>query len=178
MARISKREIDDNNRSLVRRHLEFRRAADALTGAWSSVEAVERIALIGSVARPLWKELPRFASYRRVGIELWHECKDLDLAIRLSSLEDLSRLNRLRGQTLKRLYQAEGIGVAHHPGRRVHSGSRQRSLSGPPLHLRHVSERQGGVPGARLRQSPFPAADRGLRLSAGHTGAGSLHRAL
>lgn len=114
MARISKLQIDDDNRSLVRRHREFRQAADALTEAWSSIEAVQRIALIGSVARPLWKELPRFGSYRRAGIELWHECKDLDLAIWLRSLDDLSRLNRLRGQTLNRLYQAEGIGVAHH----------------------------------------------------------------
>lgn len=114
MARISNREIDDDNRSLMRRHQEFRRAADALTEAWSSVEAVRRIALIGSVARPLWKELPRFGGDRRAGIELWHECKDLDLAIWLSSLKDLSRLNRLRGQTLNLLYRAEGIGVAHH----------------------------------------------------------------
>jgi hypothetical protein len=114
MARISKSEIDDDNQSLRRRHQEFRRAADALTEAWSSVEAVQRIALIGSVAGPLWKELPRFGRYRRAGIELWHDCKDLDLAIWLSSLEDLSRLNRLRGQTLNQLYRAEGIGVAHH----------------------------------------------------------------
>lgn len=114
MARISKREIEDDNRSLIRRQREFRRAADALTEAWSSIEAVQRIALIGSVARPLWKELSRFGSYRRAGVELWHECKDLDLAIWLSSLENLSRLNRLRGQTLNQLYRAEGIGVAHH----------------------------------------------------------------
>jgi hypothetical protein len=36
------------------------------------------------------------------------------LAICLSGREELSRLNRLRGQTLSRLHQAEGIGVAHH----------------------------------------------------------------
>jgi hypothetical protein len=114
MARISQREIDEDNHFLARRHREFRQAADALAGAWSAIEAVQRIALIGSVARPLWKELPRFGRYRRAGIELWHECKDLDLAVWLSGLEDLSRLNRLRGQTLNRLHQAESIGVAHH----------------------------------------------------------------
>ncbi len=70
MAHISRREIDDDNQSLIRRHQEFRQAADALAEAWSSIEAVQRIALIGSVARPLWKELPRIGRYRRAGIEL------------------------------------------------------------------------------------------------------------
>ena len=32
-------------------------------------------------ARPLWKEVPRFPTYRRAGIALWHECADLDIAI-------------------------------------------------------------------------------------------------
>jgi transposase len=94
MARIYRREIDDDNHFLARRQREFRQAADALAEAWSAIEAVQRIALIGSVARPLWKELPRFGRYRRAGIELWHECKDLDLAIWLSGLAEAVGVNR------------------------------------------------------------------------------------
>jgi hypothetical protein len=114
MARIPQHRIDEDNGRLALRHQQFRLVADAFAAAWSAVEAVQRIALIGSVAQPLWKEVPRFGPYRRAGVELWHECTDLDLALWLSSLEALPRLNRLRGQTVNKLYQAEGIGVAHH----------------------------------------------------------------
>jgi hypothetical protein len=112
--RISKHRIDEDDRLLALRHQQFRVAADALVDAWLPLATVIRIALIGSVARPLWKEVPRFSPYRRARIELWHECKDLDLALWLSDLDQLPMLNRLRGQTLAALYQTSGIGIAHH----------------------------------------------------------------
>jgi hypothetical protein len=37
--------------------------------------------LFGSVARPLRKKVPRFKEFRRAGIELLYECKDVDLAV-------------------------------------------------------------------------------------------------
>jgi len=42
---------------------------------------VRAIALFGSVARPLAREVPRFQPYRGLGIELLHERKDVDLAV-------------------------------------------------------------------------------------------------
>jgi hypothetical protein len=35
---------------------------------------VVKVALFGSVAVPLVKEIPRFREYQQARIEVWHEC--------------------------------------------------------------------------------------------------------
>lgn len=72
------------------------------------------IALIGSAATAPWKEVPQFAPYRRARIELWHECKDLDLTVWLTKLDDLDGLRRAKDRALRALYEASGTGVASH----------------------------------------------------------------
>jgi hypothetical protein len=99
-------EIDEQNRYLMQRQRDFRRAADVVTDALMSFEEVEAIAVIGSVAKPLWKEVPRFRELRRAGIEVWHECKDLDLAVWISSLHRLDSLRRARDRALQQAYDA------------------------------------------------------------------------
>jgi hypothetical protein len=64
-------------------------------------EEVEAIAVSGSVAKPLWKEVPRFREFRRAGIEVWH-AKDLDLAMWISSQLRLAALRRARDLALRR----------------------------------------------------------------------------
>lgn len=59
-----------------------------------------------------------------------------------SGLEDLSRLNRLRGQTLNRLHQAEGIGVAHHQANLFILAAGSDRCPGRLLHLRDLPEGQ------------------------------------
>src|SRR5437868_8339812 len=72
------------------------------------------IALIGSVAAKPWKEIPRFPDFRRARIEVWHECKDADLALWLSDLGSLDRLRRAKDKALRDLYASGGPGVASH----------------------------------------------------------------
>jgi len=67
---------------------------------------VRAVAVIGSVARPLWKEIPRFRAFRRLGIEVWHECHDLDLAVWLDSQHRLGELRRARDHALRRAFEA------------------------------------------------------------------------
>jgi hypothetical protein len=62
-------EIEDENRLLLRRQREFRMAADAVTDAWMTFHEVRAVAVIGSVVKPLWKEVPRFREFRRQGVE-------------------------------------------------------------------------------------------------------------
>lgn len=85
---------------MVRRQREFRRAADAVTDAFMAFEEIEAVAVIGSVARPLWKEVPRFRAFRRARVAVWHECGDLDLAVWISSLDRLATLRRERDRAL------------------------------------------------------------------------------
>lgn len=123
--------MERDNAFLVRKQQHFRRAADVITNAWSSFPQVVAIAVIGSVAKPLWKEVPRFAPYRRRGIPLWHECKDLDLALWIDGPTGLGELRRAMATALRKEHeQQRDFGVADHqvdvflfePGTNVHLG--------------------------------------------------------
>src|SRR5579883_3098531 len=81
----------------------------------NSPDRARSIAVIGSAAKPLWKEIPRFYAFRRAGIEIWHECKDLDLAVWISSQERLGAIRRARDIALRKAYESgEGPSVANH----------------------------------------------------------------
>lgn len=73
--------IDAQNDLMLRRQHEFRLAADVVAKAWTAFPEVEAVGLIGSLAKPLWKEVPRFSEFRSRGIEIWHETGDIDLAL-------------------------------------------------------------------------------------------------
>jgi hypothetical protein len=112
---VRKSEIERDNHFLLERQRQFRAAADVVAEAWMAFPEVHAIALIGSVARPLWKEVPRFREYRRRGVELWHECHDLDLALWIESQDRLGELRRARDHALRKAYDAgKGIYVVGH----------------------------------------------------------------
>ena len=111
---LSRAGIAEQNRALLRRYRDFRRAADAVVASWQQSPEVAAVALIGSVAAAPWQEVPRFAPYRRARIALWHECKDLDLAVWLSHLQDLDGLRRAKDRALRDHYARTGAGVASH----------------------------------------------------------------
>lgn len=75
---------------------------------------VQRVALFGSVARLLTREVPRFQPYRRLGIKLLHECRDVDLAVWLTDFAGLSDLERARNRAVSEVDSTAGPGVAHH----------------------------------------------------------------
>ena len=66
-------KIEEQNGFMLRRPHEFRMAADVVRDAWMAFAEVQAVAVIGSVAKMLWKEVPRFSEFRRAGIEVWHE---------------------------------------------------------------------------------------------------------
>lgn len=72
------------------------------------------VSLIGSTARAPWKEVPRSGPYRRARVALWHECKDVDLALWLDHLDSLDGLRRAKAQALRTLWDEAGIGIASH----------------------------------------------------------------
>lgn len=110
---IGRAAIEAENRHQLERQRQFRAAADLLADAWSAFPEVGAVALIGSVARPLWKEVPRFREFRRAGAKVWHECLDLDLALWLDSQERLGDLRRAAAAALREA-RADGFGVSDH----------------------------------------------------------------
>lgn len=111
---LSRQGIDEANRRLLRRYREFRCAADAVAAAWRRHRHVVAVSLIGSAARAPFREVPRFAPYRRARIELWHECKDVDLALWLVETTQLNRLRRAKAKALRELFERDAVGVASH----------------------------------------------------------------
>lgn len=107
-------EIAEEDRLLLRRQEELRAAADYVTVAFARLPIVERVVLIGSAARPLQREVPRFARFRRAGVALWHECKDVDLAVWVSDVSNLRALQKARSRAVNALLDETGFGVAHH----------------------------------------------------------------
>lgn len=113
--KMRRAEIEEQNRYLLERQRQFRLAADIVTEAWAAFPEVWAIAVIGSVAKPLWKEVPRFREFRREGVEVWHECGDLDLALWIESQHRLGELRRAGVLALRRAYEAgAGMSVVGH----------------------------------------------------------------
>ena len=110
----SKADAREEARLLQQRQEQFRAAARRIAAAFAEIPSVERIVLFGSVAVPLPMEVPRFREFRRAGIELPHECRDIDLAVWLDDLDDIRRLSKARSRALNALLVEAGIGVAHH----------------------------------------------------------------
>jgi hypothetical protein len=109
---VRRAEIDAQNRMMLERQRQFRVAADTVADAWAAFAEVQAVAVIGSVAKPLWKEVPRFSEFRRERIEVWHECSDLDLAVWLHSQERLGELRRAAVHALRQAYErGTGAGI-------------------------------------------------------------------
>jgi hypothetical protein len=111
---LTEDEIEDEDQHMLRRQKQFRMAAEAVVKALGSLPEVEKIALFGSVARPLEAEVPRFRRFRRAQVEIYHECKDVDLAVWVSGLDCLKALQKARSRALNDLMAGQNVGVAHH----------------------------------------------------------------
>jgi hypothetical protein len=99
---------------MVARQATFRRAADVIAAGLAKLPEVHAVALFGSLVQPLAREIPRFSSFKRHGIEVFHECNDIDLAVAIDRLDRLDALNRARERAVADLFKNSGIGVAHH----------------------------------------------------------------
>ncbi len=112
----SRPETEWGNLHLLWRQKILRIAAGYIVQEYRQFDSVTRIAIMGSVARPLWKEVPRFGNFRRYGIEVRHECKDVDLAVWVDTLNELNELRRARTAALNRMRNEHPnrMGVAHH----------------------------------------------------------------
>jgi len=113
---VSQGELEEENQAMLRRWQSFREAARAVAAALAQIPAVQKVMLFGSVAAPLAKEVPRFRRLRQAGAEIWHECKDVDLAVWVSDLANLRQLKRVVARALNEWQAAhsDSPGVAPH----------------------------------------------------------------
>jgi len=107
-------EIEEEEVLMLRRQRLFRWAAQAIAVALSELPEVEKVAAFGAVSQPLEREVPRFRKFRRYGIEILHECADLDLAIWLNDLSRLQAVKKAMARGLAFTQNTPYGGVAHH----------------------------------------------------------------
>ncbi|MDR3676498.1 MAG: hypothetical protein P4N24_13480 [Acidobacteriota bacterium] len=107
-------EVAEEDELMLRRQQDFRRAAEQVAVELARFDAVQKIVLFGSVASPLEKEVPRFRKFQRARQPIFHECKDVDLAVWISDLSILNSLQKARAKALARLLEEYDVGVAHH----------------------------------------------------------------
>ncbi|MEW6071115.1 MAG: hypothetical protein AB1726_00790 [Planctomycetota bacterium] len=110
----SEAEIAAEDRLMRQRQQEFLHAAEEVAAAFGAFAEVERVILIGSVAAPLSREVPRFSRFRRHRIEILHECGDVDLAVQVTDPTVLPALRRARSIALDALQKQDLAHVAHH----------------------------------------------------------------
>ena len=91
---VSEGEIAQENRHMLKRRDTFRRVAELAATGFSQLPFVQKVVLFGSVAAPPRKEVPRFRRLRRARAEIYHECKDVDLAVWMDDLAQLRALKR------------------------------------------------------------------------------------
>jgi hypothetical protein len=99
---------------MLRRQRLFRWAAQSTANTLSERPEVQRVAAFGAIAKPLKPEVPRFAQFRRHGIEILHECSDLDLAAWLTRFDQLSGLRKSTSRGLRLVQETQYGGVPHH----------------------------------------------------------------
>ena len=116
---VSAGEIAQENRAMLKRRDAFRRVAEMAATGFGKLPFVEKVVLFGSVAAPPTKEVPRFSRLRRARVEIYHECKDVDLAVWVSDLSQLRGLKRVVSNATNVFnqlicHQEMLPGVAHH----------------------------------------------------------------
>lgn len=155
---MKRAQIEEQNRYLLRRQREFRQAADVVTQSWMAFPEIEAIAVIGSVAKPLWKEVPRFSEFRRARVEVWHERRSRSGGV--DRLATSARRVAPRGSrlTAKGLRGRRGHQRRQPSARRIPVRARQRPLLWPALFLQPMSERKGRLSGSRLRSDTLQQA--------------------
>jgi hypothetical protein len=110
----SEEDVEEENTRMLRRQCLFRWAAQWIAIAMRELPEVRKVAAFGAVAQPLGMEVPRFSEFRRHGIEVLHECGDLDLAVWTADLSRLKELKRAMGRGLSTVQDTPYGGVAHH----------------------------------------------------------------
>gem|GEM_PF-2137983 len=92
------------NRRMVERQQDYRHAADIAAKALIPFKEIQAVAVFGTVAIPLGKEISGTSRDRHNEVALWHECQGIDLAVWLDRFHQLSAMRTAinRALTLNR----------------------------------------------------------------------------
>lgn len=109
-----KEQAKEQNEYNLRRWREFRLTAEYIAGALCEIPQVKKIALFGSVVRWPKKEQTHFRKFRKIGAEIYHHCKDIDIAVWLDMPVPLRQFQQIISRVVKQLTDEDKSRVAHH----------------------------------------------------------------
>jgi cupin 2 domain-containing protein len=99
--RLIRQTEDGEDKNALKQHQSFIAVASELAGRLTSHSEIERISLFGSLARPpVLEPHPYSKRLRDRGIHIFHTPKDIDLAIWLSSLDNLGAIRKTMTKTV------------------------------------------------------------------------------
>lgn len=112
---VSYGEIHEEDRRMLRRQMDFRNAARAVAGHLAAMPEVRQVRLFGSVALPLWKEVPCHPRLRQRNIRVFHECVNIDLAVWVTSPAIAERMRKVGSQVVNDLNAQDiNLHIAHY----------------------------------------------------------------
>lgn len=112
---VSYGEIYQEDQRMLRRQKDFRNAARAVTEKLAAMPEVTQVRIFGSVALPLWKEVPYHSRLRHKNISIYHECANIDLAVWVTSPAGADLMRRSCSQVVADLTDEDiFLNIAHH----------------------------------------------------------------
>lgn len=112
---VSYGEIYEADQRMLRRQADFRNAARAVTERLAAMPEVQQVLLFGSVALPLWKEVPHHKRLRQRNIRIFHECANIDMAVWVSSPAKAELMRKACSQVVNDLARKNiYLSIAHH----------------------------------------------------------------
>lgn len=112
---VSYGEIHEEDQRMLRRQAGFRNAARAVSGYLAEMPEVRQVRIFGSVALPLWKEVPRHSRFRHRNIRIYHECATIDLAVYVTSPANADRMRKICSLVVNDLTAQDiYLNIAHH----------------------------------------------------------------
>jgi hypothetical protein len=112
---VTRGEIAREDLCMLRRQDQFRKAARLLTKKLADMPPVRKVVLFGSVALPLWKEVPMHSRMHSRRIKIFHECENIDLAVWVSTPSIAATIRRAHSAVVNELLDNEvHFEIAHH----------------------------------------------------------------
>ena len=112
---VSYGEIHEADQRMLRHQTGFRNAARAVAGHLAAMPEVQQVRVFGSVALPLWKEVPHDPRLRHRNIRIYHECANIDLAVRVTSPIAADLMRKVCSRVVADLNEQEiYLNIAHH----------------------------------------------------------------
>ena len=151
---VTRGEIAGEDRLMLLRQDQFRKAARLLAERLADMPEVMKVVLFGSVALPLWKAVPLHGRLRSRRIKIFHECRNIDLAVWVTSPSVADTIRRAHSGVVNELLDNDvHFEIAHHFFSTHLIDQATGKYHGMVCHFGQCPKKEGRMPRPRLRSA-------------------------